>query len=299
VEKSRFYKHSEKNRYLRGKRMTLIIGARCVDGVVLVSDKKVVDTESNEHTYKNKLYFPVPNTGVVVGAAGLANLFDEFNSKLPLIVQQRLAEIRIKNIESLRRIGEKIEDYEIPPKAPEELKAGQEIKEKEEKPRKKKTGLTQLPYIYSIPDFLDDCRSLIKEICSRDESNGLDVLIAVSVPNQPPDLFHIDFLGSMNRENTCAIGSGAPYWNIFKRKMRTDMTVAETARLFSFVVRCVEELELDKYVGVGDDTPDIKLLGNDGKPYIINLTQDTINSEREFAKNQVNSLRNAILEIPL
>ena len=115
-----------KNWYLNEDRrmrekMTLIIGAKCKDGVILVSDKKIVDNQTGEVEYKEKLFFPIEGASIVVGAAGYVNLFREFNSKLPYLLNEKITEYRIRNIAALAKIGENIEDYEMPIQKPEEI----------------------------------------------------------------------------------------------------------------------------------------------------------------------------------
>ena len=135
---------------------------------------------------------------------------------------------------------------------------------------KGKTKLVQLPYIYSIPEFLDDCKALIKEICERDESAGLDVLIAVYAEHVMPSLYHIDYSGKMDEVEFCAIGSGSPYASIFKKNWNASYDMMRSARLFSFLIRFTELV--DNFVGLNGEKPDIKLIKNDdGKPYTLTI----------------------------
>lgn len=56
--------------------MTCIIGGRCSDGVVLSADRKIVDVDIRDVTYRKKLYqyyYPI-----VVGSSGHIDPFDNF-----------------------------------------------------------------------------------------------------------------------------------------------------------------------------------------------------------------------------
>lgn len=77
--------------------MTLIIGFRCEQGVALVSDTKVIDTESGRAEYKKKILVPI-NAPSIAGAAGDSDLFREFNRKIVEVVPIRMRENTIKNM---------------------------------------------------------------------------------------------------------------------------------------------------------------------------------------------------------
>ncbi len=69
--------------------MTLIIGARCKDGVVLIADKKV--TEGNTSIAQDKI--TILPFGVAVSEAGYTDFFDKFSIKLKNYLLQRNIEI--------------------------------------------------------------------------------------------------------------------------------------------------------------------------------------------------------------
>lgn len=62
------------NRYLTKKPMTLIIGARCKDGVVLAGDRRVL--RGTEYSEEKKIIEAFKN--FVVGASGISGLMDKF-----------------------------------------------------------------------------------------------------------------------------------------------------------------------------------------------------------------------------
>lgn len=65
--------------------MTLILGSKCIDGIVLIGDKKMTRT-SGSSTYEDKLFQDVPN--VVLGASGVVGLYDKFRTEIFSILQQ-------------------------------------------------------------------------------------------------------------------------------------------------------------------------------------------------------------------
>lgn len=88
IENKVLYK-KQRNRYLNDMRnklgafnpMTLIFGARCVDGVILVSDRLVKSGENIHYTDKLRRVGGI--NWAVFGAAGLGTLFEEFLTVLP------------------------------------------------------------------------------------------------------------------------------------------------------------------------------------------------------------------------
>jgi 20S proteasome alpha/beta subunit len=65
---------------LSKKDMTFILGAKCIDGAVMVGDTKVTIGEGTDYTYAQKLIRPFPIA--VLGAAGATGLFNSFQSRM-------------------------------------------------------------------------------------------------------------------------------------------------------------------------------------------------------------------------
>lgn len=62
------------------KDMTFILGAKCIDGAVMVGDTKVTIGEGTDYTYAQKLMRPFPIS--VLGASGATGLFNSFQSRM-------------------------------------------------------------------------------------------------------------------------------------------------------------------------------------------------------------------------
>ena len=65
--------------------MTYILGARCVDGVVLVSDQKIL--RGNVPSYKEKLMQVLPS--VIMGGAGTSGLIERFSDEIKTQVENQ------------------------------------------------------------------------------------------------------------------------------------------------------------------------------------------------------------------
>lgn len=74
--------------------MTYIVGAKCVDGVTLVGDKKITIDSGADYTFGNKIFSPVFNT--VVGSSGLSGMYKTFQNRMILAVRQLNKEIEEK-----------------------------------------------------------------------------------------------------------------------------------------------------------------------------------------------------------
>ena len=66
------------------KDMTLIIGARCKDGVVFIGDKKVTEGTTS---FPDKKIRIMP-FGVAISGAGMGDFFDKFGIKMLFRCQQ-------------------------------------------------------------------------------------------------------------------------------------------------------------------------------------------------------------------
>lgn len=247
----------------KNKKMTLIIGMKCKEGVFLVSDRKVVD-ENNNSSYENKLQTLY---GHIVGAAGYSHLFKQFNRKIRGIVNQRTTEIDLMNRKALKELGIV---YPKEQKVEEEPKKFQsnDLKNNIENEEQEQENIS-MPYVYWHEDFIEDCSQLIRKLCcGYDETpkNMLDVLLVVSHEDDIR-LHHIDFLGNEEELNYCTIGSGSEFILPFLKKFYDyNKPMEDLIKLAFFCVYYVQELEFDNFVGIEDTSiPDNLLLIKDDK----------------------------------
>jgi 20S proteasome alpha/beta subunit len=200
--------------------MTLIIAFKCEEGVAIVSDTKLTDLQSGESSYDQKVFFPIIGAPFIVGAAGFRDLFREFNSKLPNIVNQRLAEYDLENVKALNASGYPFEEaVKYVQSSKPQPDASQSINTKSHKPKKIEQKLTlPLPYVYTYEHLMDDCKKIIKTISTPYLSRGypLELIVAVKKGEGAPTLHQVDCQGFENQiDEYSAIGSGAPFARTF------------------------------------------------------------------------------------
>jgi 20S proteasome alpha/beta subunit len=88
-----------------------------------------------------------------------------------------------------------------------------------------------------------------------------DVLIGIksTVKAELKYVYPIGFAEGVRRYK--AIGRGEPYGSFFlKRWWHKDMTMLEVAELGFFIIKYIQELELDNTVGIGDGYPQVWLI---------------------------------------
>lgn len=77
------------------QRMTFILGSRCIDGVVMIADKKVTLGDCSEHYYENKLFGEIRH--VIFGAAGSTNLFELYRGYVRDYIRTHPNDVTYKN----------------------------------------------------------------------------------------------------------------------------------------------------------------------------------------------------------
>jgi hypothetical protein len=94
--------------------MTLIIGSKFRDGVILVADRAV--TEGTKLTHELKIESPYPSDPMFFGAAGYSHKFKQFNRKILERVAEKIRTIDLQNRAYYHQLGlkypEKIEASE-------------------------------------------------------------------------------------------------------------------------------------------------------------------------------------------
>jgi len=292
------YPITYEGRYRKGdKKMTLIIGARFKDGVILVSDRKVTNEETGIPEYENKLQMPYNNPPpIIFGAAGYSHKFKQFNRKIIELVEQRIRELNLNNMAYLKELGLKypIEQAKLKPKK----LSNKDIESQIDTQKIKKTETDIVPpYIYSIENFIEDCQQVISELCTgRDGLNRPDLDVLLILFAGKPRLHRIDFLGEEQELNYCAIGSGSQHINIFlKQFWKQDMTIEEILALAYFCIYYVQDLDLDSGVGTEEGIlPDHSVVVNDGNFGQYNGLAGREEQIIEEARNKVKRFKSAI-----
>jgi len=231
---------------IKEKRMTLIIGMKLKEGIILIGDRKV--STGNEHPfYDDKIEAPLEGIRIAVGAAGLRDLSKEFNRKIINKVASRTPEYELGNVRAFYGTGLDIEKVRA------DIQAGKVIEDK------------AIPYIYRAEDFLDDCSLIVRqlaEIGKEVESNPIEALVAVNTNKS--SLYKIYMNGYKQEGDRFAIGSGAIHIQSFLNQLELDKLNFGTAiNIGVFMIKYVELMELDDGVGVEKDRlPQIFLINN-------------------------------------
>jgi len=206
--------------------MTYILGSRCIDGVVLIGDRKITIESGADADYEDKLFQDF--TPLIIGSSGVQALFDKFR-------------------ERIQRYVSTTDDI-------------------------------------NIDGMIDAIERITNEINSRYASvlqgQTFDVLVGLKVKQSPSVLQYIQPIGIAETiRKYKAIGHGEPYGSIFLKKLwRKDMTMEQAAEVGYFVIRYIEQYELDNTVG---GSPQIWLVPDNPEEALDN--EDEI---RKFAPRQ-------------
>jgi hypothetical protein len=187
-----FYIRTPKKR----SKMTLIIGLKFKDGVIMVADRKVTDTSTGKQSHELKLKVPL-NIPLVFGAAGFSHKFKQFNRKILERVDERLREIRLANVSYCNQLGLPFKEIETKKVKPKKLNTKDIEKEEEKHVKEKDDSVPKEVYVYSIERFIEDCQSLIRQLCTGIDDiirPDLDVLLTL-YSKEGARLHHINYLG--------------------------------------------------------------------------------------------------------
>jgi len=198
------------------KPMTYILGAHCLDGVVLVADRKVTLDSGADQTFEDKLFY-VANS-IVVGSSGVSGLFEKFRERLGM-------QINLPNWE--------------------------------------KTILNLTSHIETITRELNE---QYREVL---HGEAFDVLLGVKTTGGAvlEYVYPIGFAEGVRKYK--AIGHGEPYGSFFLKKWwKPTMTMKDAIELGFFIIKYIQEFQLDNTVGVGDGYPQAWVMPNNPPPDI-------------------------------
>jgi 20S proteasome alpha/beta subunit len=93
------------------------------------------------------------------------------------------------------------------------------------------------------------------------------------------------------------IGHGEPYGSIFlKRWWRKDMTMLEVAELGYFIIKYIEYLQLDNYVGIGDGYPQVWLVPHKQPPKKATSPQIQLANPHALSLDEMDTMRDRVVE---
>jgi 20S proteasome alpha/beta subunit len=216
--------------------MTLILGAKCVDGIAMVGDRKftVTDVYGTHYVYANKILGELD--GVLTGFSGDLGAFQVFTRSIKNYVSAR------RNEDIKRVMAEPLRAPHIGP---------------------------------TIDQVMLKITQLQKELYDKYSKNRYTVLIGISGSYFRDKISALYFFHSDGRSipitETKTIGSGSQYASYFlKRYWRSDQTtMLQFAQLCDFIIRYVGHATVTLDSGVGlkdaDDHPQVIFIPNDSE----------------------------------
>lgn len=233
------------NRYLnrkgRPRLTTLILGAKCSDGVVLVGDRKV-GAERDGISFIPKIRRCGDISWAVFGAAGIGTLFEEFLTLLPQTVGNHFGWI---NYQNRKLISQHVEAFPNSPNEP-------------------------LPpmFAYTTEDFKHDCVELLSEMRKRysvafeNEWCSLQILIGTREDSNSK-LYYIESENCLPAEVPRIIFIGqSELAEIFRKCWDENMTMQQTAKLGILAIKYIEQEKISDSIGVGIYQPQIWFIPN-------------------------------------
>jgi 20S proteasome alpha/beta subunit len=140
-----------------------------------------------------------------------------------------------------------------------------------------------------IEDLTRELNEKYKEIL---RGQNFDVLLGIKTTAKS-ELKYVHPIGFAEGVRRCkAIGHGEPYGSFFlKHWWKPNMTMLEVAELGYFIIKYIQEFELDNTVGIGGDYPQVWLIPDKqpppkAKPEQIRLTMPYNPSPDEMAAMQ-------------
>lgn len=280
--------------------MTLVIGAKFKDGVILVADRKVTNSSSSKEEWAEKLKEPYPSSPINFGATGYKNKYDKFNRKIIEIAAEHMRETDLNNIAFFKQ--KNLEYPKIEKEAKEDKTLDTvEIEKKTDEQIPSKEPIPLL-YNYTMEDFLEDSQNLTRELCTGKDGiirPQLETLV-ILLNNGKARLHHLDYDGEEEELDYYAIGSGANYVNLFlERFWNNDMNIEQVLKLAYFCIYYVQDLKFDKNVGVEEGVlPNNRVVLDDGRSGIFNgfdgKEAEIINEVRD----QVDKFKDVIANLP-
>jgi 20S proteasome alpha/beta subunit len=251
--------------------MTLIFGAKCVDGVVLAGDRKftMTDVYGTHYIYGDKILGEL--NGVLTGFSGDLGAFQVFSRTLKNYVRNKM---------------------------------GQDIKKVMDEP-------LRAPIIGpTIDEVMLKISQIQKEFHDKYSKNRYNVLVGISgnyFPDRSSLLYHFYSDGrSIPITEAKTIGSGSQYASYFlKRYWRSNKTtMLQFAQLCDFIIRYVghSRIKLDSGVGlrnehpypqiifIPNDTNFCRIYNNGQSKLNCSPTQDHLNTFRQNSENMLNTL---------
>jgi 20S proteasome alpha/beta subunit len=206
-------------------KMTLVIGSRCKDGVVLVTDRKITSTNefnSISFDYKNKLFGILD--GVVFGSSGSTDTFELFREHV---------------FEQVRKSIREMLEYD----------------------EKNQHEMTYDNIILMLSDIVLDINKK-RDFMTK---YYFDLLVAIRHPDKPSTLTWIMGAGVKSLiDGYHTLGIGGIFAKEFLDKLwYPEITMKEASSLGYFIIKHIEDNKLHSAVGIEKHPPHIWFIPDD------------------------------------
>jgi 20S proteasome alpha/beta subunit len=256
-----------KSRLKKHPQLTCIIGGKCVDGVVLVSDSKVT-YDDHPPSYEAKLHSEFYH--IVTGGAGSMDLYNEYRTRALFATQP----------------GVIISDTRL------------EQPRHDSRQRVQTSGIVHMYNgEYNFTSLQNNFGNLVKAInnskVARDLNGSLEILVATQIGDKgTAELTHFTDKTQSDVYDYRGIGSSGIYANVFLKPFfdkEKNITMNKFAKIGYFMIKLLTEYEIDQTVG---GEPQIWFIPNTGPLYrdkdrpelISQFEKDSQNMLAQFQK---------------
>jgi 20S proteasome alpha/beta subunit len=224
-------------------KLTCIIGGKCEDGVVLVSDSKVTYYDHPPLNNQPKLHSDFYH--IVTGGAGSTDLYNGFKTNALFATQPG-----IKIPETFRL--EQLPEYNL------------------KQPVQTSGVIHMYSNEYNFSSLQNNFGNLVKGInkskYARDIDGSLEVLVATQIEDKgTAELTHITETAQSDVHDYRAIGSSGMYSYVFLKPFylyESKVTMYKFAKIAYFIILFIEKYEIDTDVG---GKPQIWFIPNSGE----------------------------------
>jgi 20S proteasome alpha/beta subunit len=215
------------------KSMTIILGARCKDGIVLVADSKITDKNEFEISYLHDNKITGELTGILTGFSGDRGTFETFRHQL----RDKVSDIIKLQLKEVIQTKVMYEDFGV-----------------------------------SIDKFRGIIYEIQNRLFKEHRNYEYEILVGVSsryFSDRKSILFHSLPNGtSVPIKEVKVIGTGAPYASYFVRRYwHKEMKMEEFAQLSDLIIRFISNDRYNLNDGVGLDSgnpyPQIRYIPDD------------------------------------
>lgn len=124
-----------------------------------------------------------------------------------------------------------------------------------------------------------------------------DVLLGLQTTTRPRLQYILPFGFAEGVRRYKVIGHGEPYGSFFlKHWWHPNMKMLEVAELGSFIIKYIQDFELDNSVGIGDGNPQIWLIPNPPIPLVTTPEQRIFLSPQVISPEDVNTIKDRVLK---